>query len=428
MTAAAPRPAPQPTAPYRRPGRSVAGRWVPDVAVTVVVALLGLAEAMTTPVSEPDARLPLMIVAVVTAATVGLVRRQPGVALALVWVTCSAQLLTDTGLMLVQLSVALVAFGTARWGRAATVWLSGLSIPAAALIVIVIVYASGLQGLAQLAGNKVLVDALRELSTVWQLTAAGVGVLTLGAPWLIGLVVRFGARAEASRVSQAAAEEDAARAFRETEQAREIARLREEQARLARDVHDVVGHSLAVILAQAESAQYLDDADTAAFKITMAKIATSARTSLRDVRQVLSETQQGGPQHGGLDTLIGGARASGHQVTTSVIGTARPLPPELAEVAYRVLQEMLTNAIKYGDRDSPVVVEREWGSSLRIEVRNVISDHGSAGRSAGGGQGLAGMRRRLESVGGQLDLRRGDGSAGPMFIATAWLPIRAGAL
>lgn len=396
------------------------------MSVAVVVALLGLAEAATAVVGPGD-RPALAIVAAVTAVTVGLVRRQPGVALLLVWATCTVQLLTDTGLMLAQLSVALVAFGTARWGRAATVWLSGLSIPAAALIVIIIVYERGLWGLAQLAGNQLLIDAIRELSTVWQLTAAGIGVLTLGAPWLTGLVLRFGARAEASRASQAAAEEDAERAFRETEQAREIARLREEQARLARDVHDVVGHSLAVILAQAESAQYLDDSDTAGFKTTMANIATSARSSLRDVRQVLSETQQATPQHGGVDTLIDGARSSGHEVITTVIGPARPLPPELAEVAYRVLQEMLTNAIKYGDRGSPVTVEQEWGSGLRIEVRNVIDDHGSTGAGVGGGQGVEGMRRRLESVGGRLELRRAAGPGGPTFVATAWLPIRSGA-
>ncbi len=416
----------QPSRPVRPVRRHRPGGWVPDVAVALVVGLLGLAEVFST-LHLFEQRILPMAVAVVTAVTVGLVRRQPGVALVLVWVTCGAQLLTETGLLLVQLSVALVAFGTARWGRAVTVWLSGLSIPAAALIVTAIVYLSGLTGLARLAGNQAMVDALRQLSQGWQLTAAGVGVLTLGAPWLIGLVLRFGARAEESRVSQAAAEEGAARAFRETDQVREIARLREEQARLARDVHDVVGHSLAVILAQAESAQYLDDADTTAFKKTMANIAHSARSSLRDVRQVLSETQQAPAQHGGFDTLIDGARSSGHPVITTVIGAPRPLPPELAEVAYRVLQEMLTNAIKYGDRNSPVTVEREWGSALRIEVRNVIGDHGSSGPGEGGGQGLAGMGRRLESVGGRLDLRRGDGSAGPTFIVTAWLPTRAGA-
>ena len=76
----------------------------------------------------------------------------------------------------------------------------------------------------------------------------------------------------------------------ERDQAAEIARLRDEQTRLAHDVHDVVGHSLAVILAQAESAQFRDDDDTAALKQTMANIATSARGSLEDVRQVLAAT------------------------------------------------------------------------------------------------------------------------------------------
>ena len=83
------------------------------------------------------------------------------------------------------------------------------------------------------------------------------GMSTLGVPWLAGLTLRFRDRARESRASQVAAEEGAARAEVAAEQSREIAQLREDQARLARDVHDVVGHSLAVILAQAESAQYL---------------------------------------------------------------------------------------------------------------------------------------------------------------------------
>lgn len=401
--------------------RRDADRWVPDLALGVTVAVLGLVEAANTWLWF-GSRLPLVLVALLTAAAVGLSRRQPGVALGLVWATCAVQVVTGTNLMLVQLSITAVAFGTARWGSTATVALSALSVPAAALIAIVMVNTLGLGGLAQLAGNESLVDVVRELSTTWQLTAAVMGTAMLGAPWLAGLALRFGARARASRESQQVAEEDAARAVLETEQAREIARLRDDQARLARDVHDVVGHSLAVILAQAESAQYLDDADTEGLKATMAKIATSARTSLQDVRQVLSETQQAAAPPGGLDSLVEGLRASGHEVVASDVGTPRPLPPELAEVAYRVLQEMLTNAIKHGRRDAPVSVERHWEGELRIEVRNVVGDAGGGG----GGQGLDGMRRRLESVGGRLDVRRREEAVGPTFTATAWMPVRAG--
>jgi signal transduction histidine kinase len=85
-----------------------------------------------------------------------------------------------------------------------------------------------------------------------------------------------------------------------------------------------------------------------------------------------------------------------------------------------VLQEMLTNAIKHGRRDSPVIVERHWDGELRIEVRNVIGT-----TQPGAGQGVEGMRRRLEAVGGRLDVRRRDEAHGPTFTATAWVPVRA---
>ncbi len=92
-------------------------------------------------------------------------------------------------------------------------------------------------------------------------------------------------------------------------------------------------------------------------------------------------------------------------------------------VAYRVLQEMLTNAIKHGRRDEPVFVERHWEGELRIEVRNVIDTEVEVGDSAPG-QGLEGMRRRLEQVGGRLDVRRREEPAGATFTATAWVPVR----
>ncbi|WP_157987826.1 sensor histidine kinase [Jiangella endophytica] len=402
--------------------------WVPDIVAAAIVAVLGLYEAATADVL-PEWRIELAFVAVGTAVAVGLSRRLPAAALALVWAVCGLQLLSGIDLMLVQVAIAAVAFGTARWGSAATVWLSALSIPVAAVIVSVIVNSRGLGGLADLAGNHGLLETVRSLSITWQLAAVVMGMATLGAPWLVGLALRFGDRARTSKASQEAAEEDAARAVSETEQAREIARLREDQARLANDVHDVVGHSLAVILAQAESAQYLDDTDPKALKDTMAKIATSARTSLRDVRQVLADTEQRPAQPAGLDTLVDGVRASGHEVVSTEIGMPRPLPPELEVVAFRVLQEMLTNAIKHGRRDAPVRVERHWEGELRIEVRNVVAASPFAAAGAAdpaGGSGLDGMRRRLESVGGRLDVRRRDEESGTTFTATAWVPVRAG--
>jgi signal transduction histidine kinase len=126
-------------------------------------------------------------------------------------------------------------------------------------------------------------------------------------------------------------------------------------------------------------------------------------------------------------------RESGHEVVSTEVGTPQPLPPELETVAYRVLQEMLTNAIKHGRRDTPVLVEQHWEGELRIEVRNVATHTDEAtrpttahhpGAPPAPGQGLEGMRRRLESVGGRLDVRRREESDGPTFTATAWVPMR----
>ena len=325
-----------------------------------------------------------------------------------------------------------MAFGCARWGSRTVVWLSGLSIPLGAAIAVVWLDPNVFYDALDTAGVAGLARTRYDGTNGWRLPAGLLGTALLMAPWLLGLALRFSARSEVSRRSQVQAEA-------ERDQAAEIARLRDEQTRLAHDVHDVVGHSLAVILAQAESAQFREDEDTAALKQTMANIATSARGSLEDVRQVLaatSGTHAPAARQPDLDSLVEGVRASGHDVESTVIGTPQPMPPELEVVAFRVLQEMLTNAIKHGRRDLPVLVERHWEGDLRIEVQNAVAtaleetqpitvgagpvEHGPVD---GGGQGLAGMRRRLESVGGRLDVRRRNDP--PTFTATAWVPVRA---
>jgi signal transduction histidine kinase len=409
--------------------------WGPDVAGGAAVAAVGVFEALTAG-SYTDTRQDQLVVALGIGVAVALARRLPSVALATVWLVGLAQVVGNVSIMLVELSIALVAFACARWGSTATVWLSGLSIPAAAFLAVGYVDHEGLGSLSRFIGTGAALDAARRVGTSWPLVAGAFGFALLAVPWLAGVAVRNGARATRSRESQVAAEADTARAQRETEQAREIAALREGQARLARDVHDVVGHSLAVILAQAESAQYLPDDDTAALKRTMATIADSARSSLQDVRQVLAGPQAPPPPQrtGAFEALIEGVRASGHEVAATESGTPQPLPPELDLVAHRVTQEMLTNAIKHGRNDRPVIVERHWPQNswerdLRIEVRNAVMAVTLADETqpiatvVPPGQGVEGMRRRLESVGGRLDVRHREEPSGPTFTATAWVPV-----
>lgn len=354
----------------------------------------------------------------------GLYRLAPAVALLLVWASCSLQVWRDLDVMAVQAAALLVAFGAARHGRAATVWVSGLSLPLAGLIALAFYERHDGQLPALLS-----VTGIPGGSRQQQILSAFVLVVAvLGVPWIIGLVLRLNARYQLSTQQRQRAEQDQLRAQEETRRAQEVADLRADQARLARDVHDVVGHSLAVIVAQADSAQFLPDADIEKIRAAMANIATSARQSLGDVRRVLTTTHDPGAAAeqppGDLDRLIDGARTPDDELVSRVEGSPQPLPPELAVVAYRVLQEMLTNALKHGRRGTPITVVREWGpQALRIEVRNAAP---AAARASGDGMGLVGMERRLESVGGRLAIRSEQAGDGVEFTATAWLPVRAG--
>jgi signal transduction histidine kinase len=416
--------APQPpTEPERDSIADVTERlrdWAPELYAVGAVFSVGVVE-LTRLSDEYDVAPYLLVLAGMLLST-AMSRKLPGLSLAMVWLVSGLAIVFGLQVSLVQVAVAFTAFGTARWGNPAVVFVSGLSMPVAAAIAAAYLNLAGqdparLRSLVELVGYE---RSLRVGDLSWVLLIGLAGIALLGVPWLAGLALRFRDRAEESRASQVVAEEGAARAVVAAEQSREIARLREDQARLARDVHDVVGHSLAVILAQAESAQYLEDADTEKLKQTMEHIATSARSSLQDVRQVLTPSPAANAQPGSLDALINGVRASGHEVVSSEVGTRQPLPPELEVVAYRVLQEMLTNAIKHGRRDEPVFVERHWEGELRIEVRNVIEPD----LAEAPGQGLDGMRRRLESVGGHFDVRRREEDGVPTFTATAWVPVR----
>jgi len=397
---------------------------VPDVLLGTVVLLIGVLEIWTQ-IPAGDGRQAALLVAVLFAVACALSRPAPMGALTLVWSTSVLQLLAGTPMLLVEVSVAVVAFGCARWGQPVTVILSGLSIPAAGALGLYYVQRDP-GTLRSFALPREIRDNVYEFSDTMVVGGIVLGLLILAVPWLAGLVLRATARAQRSEVRTEEAE-------RATEQAREIARLHDEQATLARDVHDVVGHSLAVILAQAESGQYLPDDDPAALKRTLATIATSARSSLQDVRRVLSGEPDAGPDTDAYEELLDGVRAGGTEVEAAEVGRAQPLPPELETVAHRVVQEMLTNALKHGRRGRPVQVERHWpeGSwdrDLRIEVRN-IADHADdetqplQAATVPPGQGLDGMRRRLEAVGGRLDVRRRDEDGEPTFTATAWVPV-----
>lgn len=374
-----------------------------DLAVGALVMFMGLADLITDKHFFLGFGLELTVTTGFAAAA-ALYRRQPPLALALLWASGILLMAGSMDIGYAQiLAVAVVSFGCGRYGSPAALVASGLSIPVAAVIsTLYLRYTDG------------------ELPFVRYLAVAGtgpatavamvlLGVVALASPWLLGLVLRERQRATSARSQQHEAELQAARI-------QEIATLRAQQAQLARDVHDVVGHSLAVIIAQADSAQYLPDQQLDRIRAVLANIAASARQSLGDVRQVLTTTAPAPAR--GLDSLIEPIRAGGTDIRVEDTGVARPVPPELEAVAYRVLQEMLTNALKHGQPGEPITVVRTWSDDvLRLQVRNTVGTPAHPGQP---GLGIAGMHRRLLAVGGSLEVE----PAGTTFTVTATVPVR----
>ena len=177
-----------------------------------------------------------------------------------------------------------------------------------------------------------------------------------------------------------------------------------ERSRLARDMHDVVAHSLAVVVAQAEGAKYTLDADPSAARDALGVIADTARDALADVRTVLEELRStdsaGEISRSDRDHLFARMRAAGMSIDADEIGSADDADPGTVKVAHAVLTEALTNALKYGDLTHAVTVHHDWSEGCRLTVGNAVSDHPLA--PGGARHGIIGMTERAGHVGGSL--------------------------
>lgn len=207
-------------------------------------------------------------------------------------------------------------------------------------------------------------------------------------------------------------------------EARQEVSLEQERNRVARDVHDIVAHSLAVVVAQADGARYAAKDTPPAVMEALENIAATARGALTDVRVLLGElrhNQEAGPQPGmdDLDALVRGFRESGLDVRWSSYGTAVPLGDAAGLAVYRIVQEALTNALRHGERSAPVDLEFDWGAAtLGIIVTNDLPE--GAPRQNPDGHGVPGMRERASLAGG--DFLAGDGTNG-RYRVRATLPL-----
>lgn len=202
-----------------------------------------------------------------------------------------------------------------------------------------------------------------------------------------------------------------------------------ERVRIVREMHDVIAHSLAVMIAQADGGSYAA-ADHATASRTFATIAETGRVALNDTRRILGVLRHGEtaeltpvPTNAPLEELVNNARQAGLEISLVRVGTEHELLPATRLALYRICQESLTNALKHAGPGARVLVSVAWGKNT---VDLTIADSGGsssqpyrANPDAGLGLGLIGMRERAELVGGSL--RAGPSDSG--FRVQAQLPL-----
>ncbi|MGY1623080.1 sensor histidine kinase [Geodermatophilus sp. SYSU D00965] len=235
-------------------------------------------------------------------------------------------------------------------------------------------------------------------------TAGSIGVAVVAA-WALGDL----RRARGLRLAQL--EERARLLELERQQEMRLAATAE-RARIAREMHDVVAHSLSVVIAQADGGRYAGRADPAAATDALEAIATTGRQALADMRGLLGvlreeDREQYAPQPdvAAIPGLVEDVRSSGLDVDLLVEGTPRELPagPQLA--AYRIVQESLTNVLKHAGPAGRAWVRLHWRPDA-LELSVLDDGRGASAAMVepdGAGQGLLGMSERARLHGGRVD-------------------------
>lgn len=204
----------------------------------------------------------------------------------------------------------------------------------------------------------------------------------------------------------------------------EQAAVAAERARIARELHDVIGHEVSVIALQADAAAAALAKAPERAAAPVATIRSAAASALAEMRRVVGllreenaeEDRHPQPGLADLRELVNTAEASGTPVVLELRPPDEPLPPSLQLTVYRVVQEALTNARRHAPGSALRVRLHGRGDELCVEI---VSSGGRAVRAPGGGHGLIGMRERVRMHGGELT----TGPTRDGFAVTARLPV-----
>lgn len=205
--------------------------------------------------------------------------------------------------------------------------------------------------------------------------------------------------------------------------------ISDERARIAREMHDVVAHTLSIVVTQADGGRFAASKDPVKAVHALETIAEVSRAALTEMRGLLGILRESdgdaelGPQPtlADIPALVSSVRDGGLEVSYVTTGTPRPLPIGAGLAAYRIVQEALTNVLKHAGPRTTAYVQLKW-SSPGLDI--VISDDGrGAAALATGGTGIEGMRERATIFGGTLSAgpKRGGG-----YVVKARVPLGPG--
>jgi signal transduction histidine kinase len=367
--------------------------------------------------------------------TLAIRRLAPGPSLALAWAVALGEMLSRTTPGVSNLAICAVLYTVAAYGTEATKWAGLVSTVLGAAVGTF--YVTSVQ--TNLFGIDYSVYGLQDVVRILlQIGITFLGFLALlGLPWAGGLLARARSSERLSREAQLVAERETARAEgevarieREAARAERDVAVEQERNRIARDMHDVVAHSLAVVIAQADGARYAARVDAGSVDDALVTIATTAREALGDVRVLLgqlrhSQGEAPQPALGDLDRLLEQMRASGLVIDHRVQGDAQQLGTNRQLAVYRIVQESLTNVLRHGAAGTPVDLLFDWRyEALHLIVTSVVRpatepvELPSGDDRRGGGHGLDGMRERATIAGGSLTTQDADGR----FVVHAIVP------
>ncbi|MEV5707333.1 histidine kinase [Actinoallomurus sp. NPDC052274] len=309
-------------------------------------------------------------------------------------------------------------------------WLADINVALYDLAVPVALYTIAAQCVLRWALAALLFAEIGMVLTVWravkqvppqaQWSSASHRSVMIGAIWLFGLYV------STRRKYVLGLEERAERLERERDAKAEAAAA-DERARIAREMHDVIAHSISVMVIQADGASYAVDTDTTGTKKAIQAIGATGRQALMETRRMLGVLRESDgqstlvPQPGvdQLPDLVQQIRTAGLAVELAVSGESVPLTAGLGLAVYRIVQEALTNVMKHAGPAATAHVALHYGDQA-IEVR-IRDDGRGATFSDGRGHGLVGMRERAAVYGGQV---RAEPAPGGGFEVVARLPVK----